>query len=101
MTEYTKEVIKEMVDNFMRAYKTEVEKNGFGPARQFADAYLGDLSKDMPQEAVDSFTAAAMGPLNTFLQTQIDASDKAAEELSEDMSNEEMKELTEEAMDKV
>lgn len=89
MTEYTTEVIKDMVDNFMRAYTTEVDKNGLGPARQFADQYLADLSKDMPSEAVESFTRAAMGPLNTFLQGQIDASEKATEELTEDMASEE------------
>ncbi len=89
MTEYTKEVIKEMVDNFMRAYTTEVDKNGLGPARQFADQYLADLSKDMPSDAVESFTRAAMAPLNSFLQAQIEASDTASQELTEDMASEE------------
>lgn len=84
MTEYSKEVIKDMVDNFMRAYTTEVEKNGLGPARAFADKYLADLSQDMPQEASDAFVKACMGPLNTFLQGQIDEADKAVEELTED-----------------
>ena len=86
MTEYTKEVINEMVSNFMRAYETEVDKNGLGPARQFADEYLMDLSKDMPSEASEAFVRAAKGPLNSFLQGHIDASDKAAEELTEDMA---------------
>lgn len=88
MSEYTKEVIKEMVDNFMRAYATEVEKNGLGPARLFADQYLADLSKDMPSEAADNFTAAAVGPLNSFLQGHIDASETASQELTEDMATE-------------
>ena len=84
MTEYTKEVINEMVSNFMRAYETEVEKNGLGPARAFADAHLMGLSKDMPQEAADNFVKACMGPLNAFLQGQIDDAEEATEELTED-----------------
>ena len=100
MTEYTKEVINDMVSNFMRAYETEVDKNGLGPARAFADEYLMGLSKDMPTEAADSFVKACMGPLNTFLQGQMEAADTAAEEISEDMSEEEVKDLTEEALNK-
>lgn len=98
MTEYTKEVIKDMVDNFMRAYTTEAEKNGLGEARQFADKYLMDLSKDMPQEGADAFVKACMGPLNTFLQGEIDAAEESSEELTEDMTNEQSLELAEEAL---
>jgi hypothetical protein len=98
MTEYTKEVINDMVSNFMRAYETEVEKNGLGPARAFADAHLMGLSKDMPQEAADNFVKACMGPLNAFLQGQIDDADTAAEEDTDDIEAEHLKELTEEAM---
>jgi hypothetical protein len=88
MTEYTKEVINEMVSNFMRAYETEVEKNGLGPARAFADAHLMGLSKDMPQEAADNFVKACMGPLNAFLQGQIETSDTAVQGAVEDMATE-------------
>ena len=88
MQEYSKEVIKEMVDNMMSFYKKDVEKNGLPQANQTLDQYLADLSKDMPSEAVESFTRAAMGPLNTFLQGQIDASEKATEELTEGMTEE-------------
>ena len=84
MTEYSKEVITDMVSNFMRAYKTEVEKNGLGPARGFADKYLMDLSKDMPEEAAQSFVKACMKPLNTFLQEQMDTADTAAQELTDE-----------------
>ena len=84
MTEYSKDVITDMVSNFMRAYKTEVEKNGLGPARGFADKYLMDLSKDMPEEAAQSFVKACMGPLNSFLQAEMDTADTAARELADE-----------------
>jgi hypothetical protein len=84
MTEYSKEVITDMVSNFMRAYKTEVEKNGLGPARGFADKYLMDLSKDMPEEAATLFVKTCMKPLNTFLQEQMDTADTAVQELTDE-----------------
>lgn len=88
MTEYTREVIQDMVTQFMTSYKREVEAHGLTLARGYADQYLADLSKDLPSEAADSFVRAAMKPLNTFLQGQMEAADTAAEELSEDVVNE-------------
>lgn len=64
--------IQEMVANFMRAYQTEVEKNGLMQANQFADTYLRDLSKDMTEEEAAAFTKATIQPLKDFLLAQGD-----------------------------
>lgn len=84
MSEYTPEVIKEMVDNFMSSYKAEVEKNGLREANMYADTYLTDLSKDMPQEAADAFANAAAKPLGDFLTEQMKEADKASESVTEE-----------------
>ena len=84
MNEYTPEVIKEMVDNFMTSYKNEVEKNGLREANQYADQYLMDLSRDMPQEAADAFVQAASKPLSAYLTQQLKDADMASQELTEE-----------------
>lgn len=73
MTEQlTKDDIKRMVSEFIRAYKVEIEKNTLPLANQWADNYLTSLSQDMDDADSKLFVELASPELLKILKKDLD-----------------------------